>query len=341
MNGLSSKTSKKIYDEYDEYVPSSEVTAAKKALSDYEANNNPTGNARSQQASSLLDAYLNRGSYNSNVYNTDLYKRFEANALKNGKIAANNAAAEAAALSGGYGNSYGVSAAAAANQRYVDSINDYALQLDQMNYNRWKDEGDLAYNKYAAANSAYQQMLEDYYTNRDYLANRAQQEYANDYGRFGDSQNYWSKIASAENSDYWNQTQLAENQRQYDATLAENQRQYNASLAEKQRQFDNEMTYNYYKTATGGSSRKSVTSKMYDEALNAYLNGGSAGLDRWYDKQSAIYNSDELDSILDYVAKYSDKEKRLTPADIKKLNATPWYTQAAQIGSKFWKTGKK
>ena len=59
-----------------------------------------------------------------------------------------NAAANAAVLTGGYGNSYAVTAGAQANQQYLTRLNEIIPELYNLAMNKYKMEGDELQNRY-------------------------------------------------------------------------------------------------------------------------------------------------------------------------------------------------
>ena len=97
--------------------------------------------------------------------------------------------ADAASLTGGYGNSYAATAGAKIYQSYLDRLNDRVPELEANAYNRYQQEGQDLYNKYTAAQGAYNDLLNEYYQRANFLGDRAQQKYANEYNEYGDRVN--------------------------------------------------------------------------------------------------------------------------------------------------------
>lgn len=119
--------------------------------------NNPVGAYQSRWQSQLdnaLNAITNRKAFNYDFNADPMYQAYKDQYTKLGKEASMNAAANAAALTGGYGNSYAVTAGAQANQQYLTQLNNIIPELYNLAMNRYKMEGDELNNKYAVLGDA-------------------------------------------------------------------------------------------------------------------------------------------------------------------------------------------
>ena len=189
-------------------------------------------------------------------YLADLY-------TNQGRQASLDAQGQAAALTGGYGNSYGALAGAQAYQQHLLGLYDRGIDLQGQAYQRYADQrGDL-YNQMGALQGADET---EYGRNRDAMADwrqdvaNAQNAYQDErnfgYTQYTDALDNATRMAQMENADYratedaayrdkafdqsvnefaannqleW--AQLEEKQRQFDANLSEEQRQYNQNQA--------------------------------------------------------------------------------------------------------------
>lgn len=91
----------------------------------------------------LADQYLN--AYKNNQYSYDLYadpvyKQAMESAARQGQLAAKNVQAQAAGLTGGYGNSYGTMAAQQQYNQYLQNANEIVPELEANAYNRYQNE---------------------------------------------------------------------------------------------------------------------------------------------------------------------------------------------------------
>lgn len=141
--------------------------------------------------------YANRKPFQYDVNADALYQQYKDQYTKGGRLAMQDTMAQAAAMTGGYGNSYAASAGNQAYQAYMGRLNDAVPQLYQMALSRYQMEDEAARNRY------------NLYANED----------ARQYGRYSDDYARWMQAY-----------QQREAESQYDRSLAENQRQFNETL---------------------------------------------------------------------------------------------------------------
>lgn len=144
----------------------------------------------------VLNQYLNREKFSYNFNEDALYQQYKDKYIQQGKMAMQDTMGQAAALTGGYGNSY---AATAGNQAYnasLENLNDIIPELYQMAYDRYKQEGQDMLNKYSvlADDKATEYgMWSDKYNrlaaDRDYYGNAYYNERDFDYGKYSDDRN--------------------------------------------------------------------------------------------------------------------------------------------------------
>lgn len=133
-----------------------------------------------------LNRILNREDFSYDFNADALYNQYKDAYMQQGKIAAQNAAAGAALNSGGYGNSYGTTAAALANQQYMTQLNDKIPELYQLALDRYNNETNNLYNKYNVLGTQddreygrYVDERANLVSDRDYYSN----DYYNIYGQ--------------------------------------------------------------------------------------------------------------------------------------------------------------
>lgn len=115
-----------------------------------------------QQLNTLYDQIVNRKPFKYDVNGDLLYRQMADQAMKNGALAARNAMGQAAALTGGYGNSYAEQVAAQAYQQNMAALNDNIPELYQQALNAYLAEGDQLLQQYelAAAHPGYLQAMQ-------------------------------------------------------------------------------------------------------------------------------------------------------------------------------------
>lgn len=148
------------------------------------------------QISNILDNIMNRPkfSYTSeDMVNDDLYKMYRDQYLRQGNLAMRDTMGNAAALTGGYGNTYASAAGQQAYDNYVAQLNNKALDFYDRAYQRYADEGQNLYNQMNVVtgldNTDYQRYrdgVNDYYNDLNYYNGRYNQEYGYDYGEYQD-----------------------------------------------------------------------------------------------------------------------------------------------------------
>lgn len=204
----------------------------------------------SSQIDALLDSVLNREGFSYDVESDPLYQQYRKQYIREGDRAMRDTMGNAAALTGGYGSSYGTTAGSQAYDYYLSQLNDRVPELEQLAYQKYQDEGTALLNRLSALQamedqdySRYRDQMNDYYNDRTF-----------DYQKEQDalSQKNWQA-----QFDY---------QKEQDALSQKNWlMQYNASLAKS--------------SGSGGSGSKagSSHSEMYDMILKRaekQLDGG-------------------------------------------------------------------
>lgn len=171
---------------------------------------------KKQQADDQYNKLLNYGSYNSNYQNDlaaavdaiknrekfsynaaedNLYNIYKEQATRAGRQAMEDTQGKAAALTGGYGSSYGQTAGQQVYNSYMNDLNSKIPELEQLAYQRYQQEGQDLYN----LASLYQGLDNTDYTRwatgfdqQGILASMAQSMYDTAYSR--DKNNYDSRI---------------------------------------------------------------------------------------------------------------------------------------------------
>lgn len=121
------------------------ITAADARLADRgESGLEPaTANGQQYNALSLANQYLDQyrnSQFNYDVYSDPVYNQAREAYIRQGQLAAKDVQAQAAGLTGGYGNSYGAMAAQQQYNQALTQMNDIVPQLEQNAYGRWQDE---------------------------------------------------------------------------------------------------------------------------------------------------------------------------------------------------------
>ena len=171
------------------YTPSDTVTQAEALLQQHLAQKPGEwqGGTWTDDLNGIISQILNREKFHYDLNGDALYQQYTDQYTTQGKLASMDTAGQAAAMTGGFGNSYAQSVGQQAYQAYLQQLNEvvpelYAMQLDQYN-----QEGQALYDQASI------------------LAGMDEQE----YGRYQDTvSNYYTELNSLmENARYMSETE--------------------------------------------------------------------------------------------------------------------------------------
>jgi len=179
--------------QYADYVESDSVTQAKNQLNSLQK----PGAYQSQWQQSIddtLNKILNREKFSYDVNGDALYQQYKDQYTTQGKMAMMDTMGQAAAATGGYGNSYAQSVGQQAYQGYLQQLNDKVPELYQLALNQYNREGEDLYNQYSLfadrENTDYgrhRDSVADYNTERGYYTDLYNAERQWDYGLYSDA----------------------------------------------------------------------------------------------------------------------------------------------------------
>lgn len=153
-----------------EYTPSEETQKAKAAL-EYQDSLKPGSyqSAWEGQLQAAMERILNREDFQYHLNGDALYRQYKDAAIRDGRAAMRDTMGQAAALTGGYGNSYALTAGQQAYARQLEKVNDripelYTLALESYNRQgqRLADEYSLLRNAESGDYSRYRDAYDDW-----------------------------------------------------------------------------------------------------------------------------------------------------------------------------------
>lgn len=106
--------------------------------------------------SSVYDSIKNYQPFSYDVNSDALYQQYSDQYTRLGNMAMQDTMGQAAAMTGGYGNSYATTAGNQAYQGYLQQLNDVVPELYQMALNKWQMGKDDLYNQYGLLLSEYE-----------------------------------------------------------------------------------------------------------------------------------------------------------------------------------------
>ena len=220
LSGVSESTQNVLGKYSAGYTPSQAVSQAQQYLN--KVVSGKPANYQSSYKGQLDDLYnqvMNRQKFSYDVGSDPLYAQYRDQYMNLGNQAMMDTTAQAAALTGGYGNSYAATAGNQAYQAYLQQLNNVVPDLYQMALQRYQQEGDDLNTKYALTADLenkdygrYQDDMARWESERNFANSDYWNQYNADYGQYGDALNYWSQMAAQENAQWNTNRELAYNQ---------------------------------------------------------------------------------------------------------------------------------
>lgn len=163
-----------------EYEKSQAVKDAENKLTQWEKNKPDEYKGKyDTQIESLVNEILSRDDFSYDMQSDPLYQQYRQLYAENGQKAMRDTVGQASALTGGYTNSYAVTAGNQAYAEYLDQLNDIALELRDRAYEMYSDEGDRLVEDVTLLRGLdgddydkYLDTLQQYYSDGDYLLKR-------------------------------------------------------------------------------------------------------------------------------------------------------------------------
>lgn len=201
------------------YSESSELQSIRDQLAAFEEQKPADYQSRyQQQIDDLLGKIMNREAFQYNFDADPLYQQYKDKYTQQGKLAMQDTMAQAAALTGGYGNSFAQQVGQQTYNANMQALNDVIPELYNQAYNMYRDQGNdmrdnlgLYMDMDTVDYNRYRDDVGDYYTELQYLYNKAsdmsQQEYnryLNDADAWEADRNYWlNKVAMEQDQANW------------------------------------------------------------------------------------------------------------------------------------------
>jgi len=162
------------------YKKSESVKKAEKKLNSWEKNAPDDYESKySAEIDGILNDILNREKFTYNLNADPLYEQYRQLYTQNGKKAMMDTVGEASAMTGGYSNSYAVTAGNQAYHEYLNNLNDVAIDLRDRAYEQYGDETEKLFEDVKLLRSLdgddydkYLDELERYYKDGEYLLER-------------------------------------------------------------------------------------------------------------------------------------------------------------------------
>lgn len=191
------------------YVASDNVAAAQNYLQGIIDNKPGAYQSKyTDQLQGLYDRIMNREKFTYDLNGDMLYRQYADQYTRQGKLAMQDTMGQAAAMTGGYGNSYAQTAGQQVFQGYLQALNDKVPELANAAYNRYAQEGADLQNQYALAQGAeqldygrYQDTLSQWQNERAYAQEAYNTAYSQDYTDYTNRLNMAQQALQMERED--------------------------------------------------------------------------------------------------------------------------------------------
>ena len=210
MSGVSDYTRSKLNGLEGGYMPSGSVQAALAYLEQVKASKPDAYQSRwDDELTSLYDQIRNRKKFSYDMGTDPLYLQYREQYQRLGRLAMQDTMGQAAALTGGYGTTYGEQVGQQAYNAYLQNLNDIVPQLQQQAYQRYQDEGTDLYSQYSLVKGRddtdygrYRDTVSDYYSDLSDARSAYNSERSLDQSQWETMLNYWAQKANNENAAY-------------------------------------------------------------------------------------------------------------------------------------------
>lgn len=208
--GVSGYTQSKLNGLESGYTPSGSVQAAQAYLEQVKASKPGAYQSRwDDELTSLYDQIRNRKKFSYDMGTDPLYQQYREQYQRLGRLAMQDTMGQAAALTGGYGSTYGEQVGQQAYNAYLQNLNDIVPQLQQQAYQRYQDEGTDLYNQYSLVKGRddtdygrYRDTVSDYYSDLSDARSAYNSERSMDQSQWETMLSYWAQKANNENAAY-------------------------------------------------------------------------------------------------------------------------------------------
>lgn len=146
-----------------------------------------------QQLDAAMEKILNREKFSYNLNGDALYRQYKDQAIQNGRLAMQDTLGQAAAMTGGFGSSYGQTAAQQAYRQQMANLGDKASALYDKARSEYDRQGtvdkqayDLLLQRENSSQNQYKQNLAAWEAENQRLWSRYDQAQAADYNAYRD-----------------------------------------------------------------------------------------------------------------------------------------------------------
>ena len=284
LTGTSAATSAQLGKLEQGYSPSANVQAAERYLA--QVKSQLPGDYVSpydDQIQAAYEAIVNRNPFAYSLDEDAVWGQYLDQYQQAGQTAMQDTMAKAAALTGGYGSTYGQAVGQQAYNAYLQEASDLVPDLYAQAHDKWLAEGDALAQRYAMlrdreadAYGRWRDQMGDYYDKLSAATSAYQSAYQQDYGAYQDQLAYWQDREQLESSDYWTT---------YEATRPRSSGGGGGSSGKTK----------------GKTENPYVDESLLDEAQGILDKQGEDALESWINKKrytTGEFNDSQVDTLL-------------------------------------------
>lgn len=194
------------------FKPSSDAYKQANAILSQMINNKPGAwvDPYLDQRLGYLRAYEDREPFSYDINQDALYNQFKDLYIQQGNLASMDTMGRAAAMTGGYGNSYAQTAGQQVYNQYLGQLNAMVPELYDQAYNRYLQEGNEMLDQYDRYTQMSQQdylqygdKVDNYYNDLNAAQNNVNDLYEKEYEQWMDSLPEYTELTNEDDA-YWN-----------------------------------------------------------------------------------------------------------------------------------------
>ena len=174
-----------ILDGQEKYYPNVGPSLYEQYIAQHPQTEKPTyADSYSGQLGDLYNKITNRSPFSYDASKDPLYQAYKDQYIQGGKLAMKDTMGQAAALTGGYSNTYGQQVGQQAYDAYLQNLGEVIPQLYNMAYQQYQDQGDALTKQYAMLGdlrdqeyNRYRDTLGDWESERAYATQLEAEDY--------------------------------------------------------------------------------------------------------------------------------------------------------------------
>lgn len=238
--GVSQGTQQQVNKYQQGYNPAQQVQQSQQTLQQIQAARPQGYNSRyGAQLDGILQQIQNPQEFKYEFNGDNLFRAYAQQYQQDAKQAQLNAQGQAAALTGGYGNSWAQTEGQQAYQQAMLPLYDKGMELYDRAYQKYRDDQQALRDQYGMLLDAdqtdygrYRDTVSDWRSDLDWQTQQTNRAEDQDYERWANDRDYWQRLAEVENADYRTEQERQEAIRQFNLGYQLDQRRFDQSVRE-------------------------------------------------------------------------------------------------------------